>query len=402
MRKLTINLIALLMLFLSVINVYSIPASWTYNQNTGSSATIGFNPQGTYTINGRAMAIGDAIGVFFTDNSQLHCAGYLVWGGNQFGIVAVGDDGQTSAKDGFDESETYTFKLWDEALQTEISNPTMTLASGNTYYSNDGMTVYNSFVATAAIQLNPPELLTPDDLSTDLPLVTALTWNPVTNSTNYRVQVSLSNNFSSNIISEITTNTSINTSNLSNSTTYYWRVQAINGDINSSATLGPWSAVRSFTTLASSGTTTLNVTVLLSGLWTGTVHKSAAVTVELRSEASLGTSILYKRAAGLINSAGTVSVNFDTFVSGNYWLIIRSTGYAPVASLSRISIQSGAVANYDFSRSLSSAYQGQMLKVNGDRYMLKAGDFDGGRRINANDFNIIKQNNALNVSIIPE
>lgn len=152
---------------------------------------------------------------------------------------------------------------------------------------------------------------------------------------------------------------------------------------------------------SNSSFTQINVSALLTGLWDGTSQKSAAVTIELRSGASLGSSLLYKRAAGLLNSDGLVAVNISDLTSGDYWIIVRASGYAPVASAQRVNIQSGAVVNYDFSRAITSAYQSTMLLANSNRYTLKAGDFDATRRVNSTDLAFVKQNSSLNLAIIP-
>lgn len=112
-------------------------------------------------------------------------------------------------------------------------------------------------------------------------------------------------------------------------------------------------------------------------------------------------STLYKKGIGIISTTGLINTKIDSLQSGSYWLIIRATGYAPIASDQRVNIQSGVPFTYDFSRSATSVYQTTMLQQSGDRYLVKPGDFDANRRINSTDINLVKQNTGLNVSIIP-
>jgi hypothetical protein len=72
-----------------------------------------------------------------------------------------------------------------------------------------------------------------------------LTWLAATAATSYNLQVSTASNFSSPLINATgITTTSRAISGLANSTTYYWRVGAVN------TTGTTWSAIRSFTTAA--------------------------------------------------------------------------------------------------------------------------------------------------------
>lgn len=101
---------------------------------------------------------------------------------------------------------------------------------------------WGEFVVVSAI-LEAPELSTPINnayLSDD----GKLTWQNVSGASYYRVQLSKSQNFSNNVISQtISDGSSYNFSNLSFNSVYYWRVKAYN-DLDSSA----WSVVGFFNT----------------------------------------------------------------------------------------------------------------------------------------------------------
>lgn len=172
-------------------------------------------------------------------------------------------------------------------------------------------------------------------------------------------------------------------------------------NLGQNATILPASEDLADYTISESGNTIININVLLAGKWNASTHKPASIMVELRTGAGLSSSQLYKRTSGIISSSGIASISFENCESGQYWLVVRSAGYSPIASSQRIQINSGEETNYDFSNSSSSAYQAVMLLLSNGRYLMKPGDFDGNRRINSTDTGIIKPNIGANTSIIP-
>ena len=83
-------------------------------------------------------------------------------------------------------------------------------------------------------------LATPLDLSTDIALDGTLEWNAATGADSYTVEIATDNTFN-NVVDTQTglTGTSATPSGLLNSTTYYWRVSAVN--TGGSSTSGIWS-----------------------------------------------------------------------------------------------------------------------------------------------------------------
>ncbi len=221
----------------------TLPTSWAFTANTTNSSNITFSPVGTYSINGRVMADGDAVGVFYTRNNQLVCAGNLIWTGNTFSLVAWGDNPLTTTKDGMNLNEAYTFKLWDHLLQMEISNPTFDLLYGNAFYTVNGVTAYNGFSGQAIAVFPAPTLVAPNNLATGMQLNPILTWNSVANATSYKVQVSTSNTFATTLVDAVLTDTTKLVMGLDYSTPYFWRVQASNSTLTSE-----WSSLRMFAT----------------------------------------------------------------------------------------------------------------------------------------------------------
>ena len=91
----------------------------------------------------------------------------------------------------------------------------------------------------------PVSLQTPSNNQSGMSTTTNLTWNSQQNAENYRVQVSTSPDFVTFFENQIIPETSINISNLSEATRYYWRVVPVN---NCGVGLIPNAIVYSFAT----------------------------------------------------------------------------------------------------------------------------------------------------------
>lgn len=569
----------------------AVPTSWAVTGNTGNYANIGFSQSGTYTINGRAMAAGDAIGAFFTRGTDQICAGYFIWGNPPYGFSVWGDNTQTPVKDGFAENETYIFKLWDNALQQEVSTPSLTLNTGFASYTINGLTTYSAFSGGTSAPLAAPTLSTPANSATGLIPCVTISWNAVATATSYYMQIATDNTFN-NLVNQgvvlstshtqnllafnqtyywrvktkkgdteesawsdirtfttmpplaiptlsaptnntlnastsaniswstvpnaeyyevhlstysnfasysslSTVNTNYDLAQLSNSTKFYWRVRAVRAlagygnertnwssvynfttvppppatpglvspesqatnvsvnptftwnavanavsysiqvaavsdfstvtvtDVVSNTTrsfiglaagttyywrvratdgeqFGDWSEVRSFTTAGQTAPTitTLNIDVLLQSYWNNTTHKPVAVTVELRTGSSLLSSVLYKRVPVLISSNGVATAEFDDFTTGQYWVIVRSTGYLSIASKLRQTITAGSTINYDFTHSTNYVYNSAMLRLYSGRYLMKIGDLDNNKSIDGSD-GILIENNTGGSTAVP-
>jgi uncharacterized protein (TIGR02145 family) len=103
--------------------------------------------------------------------------------------------------------------------------------------------VYGFSVRCVKDEEPPPTLLSPTNNATDQPRNLTFKWETLTGATEYQIQASTSQDFSSLTLDTKTTSTSLIATSLSNSKTYYWRVRAKKGDM-----LTPWSELWKFTT----------------------------------------------------------------------------------------------------------------------------------------------------------
>ncbi len=125
---------------------HPVPTSWAFIETVDNSTIIDYKT-GANSFCDRAIATGDAIGVFYKDGTTEKCAGYSYWeDGENMAITAWGDDDMTDEKDGFEANETYTIKMWDAALEKEY-RAKGTLKSGKEYFTNNGITEYSSIDA---------------------------------------------------------------------------------------------------------------------------------------------------------------------------------------------------------------------------------------------------------------
>ncbi len=97
---------------------------WNY-QNSGSNHIVLLPSDFNATIDGNPIQIGDYIGAFYSDNGMAACGGYIQWLGVTTQVTVWADDTQTTNKDGFDDNELISWKIWDASENVEhLGNPT--------------------------------------------------------------------------------------------------------------------------------------------------------------------------------------------------------------------------------------------------------------------------------------
>nr|HPO63721.1 hypothetical protein [Candidatus Kapabacteria bacterium] len=109
-------------------------APWTWTSITANSGSVILPYANTPTFNGVAIANGDWIGGFGTNN--LFCVGAVLWEVNQppqlaNGLTVWGDDDQTTVVDGLVAGEIIQYRLWRQATGLEYIANAVTYATGS-------------------------------------------------------------------------------------------------------------------------------------------------------------------------------------------------------------------------------------------------------------------------------
>jgi hypothetical protein len=160
--------------------------------------------------------------------------------------------GATSYRLQVSTNSSFSSLVYDQSDITSTSQQVSGLANNTLYYwrvsaTNDGGTSsysstwnFTTIVATPAA----PTLASPSNGATGISTSPTLSWSAPTGATSYRLQVSTSSTFSTNVFDQSSiTDTSQQVPGLGNNTLYYWRVNATNAGGTSS-----YSSTRSFTT----------------------------------------------------------------------------------------------------------------------------------------------------------
>ena len=126
-------------------------APWDFDI-TGSNHTIVIDGEATIDLNDMPIEIGDALGVFFTDdNGDLQCGGFAYWTGSTNSIAAQGDDTTTDEVDGFTTGSSFIWMIWD-------ASEDMVYAANAEYSAdmpNQGEYTTNGISALAALATMP-------------------------------------------------------------------------------------------------------------------------------------------------------------------------------------------------------------------------------------------------------
>lgn len=150
-------------------------------------------------------------------------------------------------------SSNFSTTFFDQSNITTTSQQVTGLSYSTLYYwrvdasNNDGTSDWSSVWSFTTQGTAPgiPTLLSPSNGSTNISTISTLSWNASSGATSYRLQVSTNLNFSTTIFDQSNiTNTSQQVAGLSNSTLYYWHVNAANANGTSS-----YSTIWHFTTV---------------------------------------------------------------------------------------------------------------------------------------------------------
>lgn len=132
-------------------------------------------------------------------------------------------------------NSSFTSFVLDEDSLTATSKQIADLSGSTKYYwrvsaaNNFGTKGWSeTWSFTTGVAPLPPVLLSPSDGAIDVILSPTLSWNANSGATTYTLQVSTSNSFSSFVFNQSSTTTNKQIMGLTNSTTYYWRVNTTN------------------------------------------------------------------------------------------------------------------------------------------------------------------------------
>lgn len=141
-------------------NGYTVPKSWEFTSATGNNAVVIIpNRSGVIpTVLDVNINHGDAIGVFYSNNGELKCAGYSVYDTTYNTAITVwGDNPSTSPKDGFAVNETYFYKIWDSNTGIDYDANSV-YSSGNSYYTSSvsslGVSILSSLKGYKRLSVN--------------------------------------------------------------------------------------------------------------------------------------------------------------------------------------------------------------------------------------------------------
>ncbi len=104
---------------------------WEFS-NTGTNHIISIPHSINPTVNGAVLSSGDLIGIFYDDNGNHKCAGYVEWNGtSNLALAAWGDDSLTPDKDGLASNETFIWKI-------HITSSGLNYTASAEYFSGSG------------------------------------------------------------------------------------------------------------------------------------------------------------------------------------------------------------------------------------------------------------------------
>lgn len=142
-------------------------------------------------------------------------------------------------------------------------------------------------------------------------------------------------------------------------------------------------------------TKTLNLSVLIEGLFNGTNLTSDSVTVEIRNATSPYSLIESKKV--FLNQNGIVNIVFNNPLEATpYYLIVKHRNSVETWSSSAVQFTSGLL-NYDFTSAQNKAYGNNLKLING-KWCIYSGDVNQDGFINSNDLNLVFNDNVNGIS----
>jgi hypothetical protein len=191
-----------------------------------------------------------------------------------------------------------------------------TKASGTTSWSSPG-TFTTAVGAPSALVLSSPA-----NSATGVVTNPILSWSSVPNALSYSVQVSTVSSFASTVVNQAgIASTSCPVSGLSNNTTYYWRVNALNA-----SGAGSWSTSGTFTTVAALPSPTLTLWWPATGAIGIVINPSLTWSPDSGALSyALQVSTDSAFASAIINQTGITETSFEanglSYATAYYWRV---------------------------------------------------------------------------------
>jgi len=298
---------------------------FTFTAYTGNNAIVAIQTSANPNISGTPLANGDEIGAFTPAGL---CVGARIWSGTNTALTVWGDNDLTPTIDGIRAGEQISYRVWRQSTNTEYTNVNASYSQGNGIYAVNGTYVLSSLTAIG-LPLTPT-LTSPSNSATGIGTNPTLSWNASTGATSYQLQVSTSSSFTTTVVNQSgITATSYAVSGLTNSTVYYWRVNATNASGTSA-----YSSIWSFTTSsggslpaptllspsnsatgvsitptlswnASTGATSYQLQVSTSSSFTTTVVNQSGITATSYAVSGLTNNTVYYWRVNATNAGGT-------------------------------------------------------------------------------------------------
>ncbi|MEM8899618.1 MAG: LamG-like jellyroll fold domain-containing protein, partial [Bacteroidota bacterium] len=111
---------------------------------TGENHTIIVRNDIPINVDGQTLEAGDFLGVFFKNDEEEICGGKVKWTGENTSVAAFGNDITERGKNGFKSGESFSWRIWKSATETEYAvnatyEPTNFLYTHQGEYANDGI-----------------------------------------------------------------------------------------------------------------------------------------------------------------------------------------------------------------------------------------------------------------------
>lgn len=129
---------------------------WTKVQ-TSENHTVIIPANVQSDIAGLPLKSGDYIGIFFQHNGQFICSNFMEWTGSALGIAAYGNDATAPAKNGFNSSEVFRFKIWrgSESKEYEITatfeDPPQFPRDATDKWKKDGLSMLTKIASSSKV-----------------------------------------------------------------------------------------------------------------------------------------------------------------------------------------------------------------------------------------------------------